>query len=125
MTRSILPTRSRTSTFRVPIRQPEKWKVESIAAFKKRQIEKNRLAENGANSSRKLDQKNISESATKRSPASIQRSAMAIEHIKRELEILHSNSMVIRNKMQALNAVRTSLLWLLKKSSALERSLIN
>jgi len=48
-----------------------------------------------------------------------------IDHIKKELEILHNNSIVIRNKMMALSSVRTSLLWLLKKSNMVERSVIN
>lgn len=47
-----------------------------------------------------------------------------IDHIKKELDILQNNSNVIRNKMMALSSVRTSLLWLLKKSNMVERSII-
>jgi hypothetical protein len=53
------------------------------------------------------------------------KSHIAMDHIKKELDILHSNSIVIKNKMVALNSVRNSLLWLLKKSNAVERSLIS
>jgi len=67
----------------------------------------------------------LSDSNSRQVNDKIIKSHIAMDHIKKELDILHSNSIVIKNKMVALNSVRNSLLWLLKKSNAVERSLIS
>lgn len=105
---------SKTCKFRVPIGSPEKWKVQSIAQFKKAQAAK---AARVAAAKAKLHERGFV--AKEAQPHKI-----PIDHIKKELEILHNNSMVIRNKMLALSSVRTSLFWLLKKSNMVERSLL-
>ena len=108
---------SKTCKFRVAIGNPEKWKVESIAQFKKNQAVK--LAKIN-NAKAKLQERGFP--AKEAAP---HKSHIPIDHIKKELEILHNNSIVIRNKMMALSSVRTSLLWLLKKSNMVERSIIS
>ena len=114
---SLLPS-SKICKFRVAIGNPEKWKVQSIAQYKKIQAAK--LAKVN-NAKAKLAERGFN---AKTETTSV-KNQIPIEHIKKELEILHNNSNVIRNKMTALSTVRTSLLWLLKKSNMVERSIIN
>jgi|Transcript_18925 hypothetical protein len=105
------PPQSQTCKFRVAICTPERWKVESIAQFK--QLQANKVVKPLAKKGKSGNGKEV---ATK--------SHIPVEHIKKELEILHNNSIVFRKKMMALSSVRTSLLWLLKKSSMVERELV-
>jgi hypothetical protein len=111
---------SQTCKFRVAISNPEKWKVQSVAQYKKQQSAKQAkiqailVAKNKGN-----------EKGAKESYVVAHKNNIPIDHIKKELEILHNNSLVIRNKMMALSSVRTSLLWLLKKSNQVERSIIS
>ena len=117
------PPASKTCKFRVAIGYPEKWKVQAIAQHKRVQAVK-ALRTASKLASIKLGDRNIigkSDSGI----GSAHKSNIPIDHIKKELEILHNNSIVIRNKMTALSAVRTSLLWLLKKSNMNERSIIS
>jgi hypothetical protein len=114
---SLLPV-SKTCKFRVAINSPEKWKVQSIAQFKKIQTAK--IAKVTA-AKAKLQERGF---VAKEGPTASHKNHIPIDHIKKELEILHNNSLVIRNKMMALSSVRTSLLWLLKKSNMVERSII-
>lgn len=110
------PPASKTCKFRVAIGCPEKWKVQSIANYKKVQAAK--AAKIAARI--KASERNVPGKAE----GSSHKNHIPIDHIKKELDILHNNSIVIRNKMMALSSVRTSLLWLLKKSNMVERSII-
>jgi len=172
----LLPNRPKPSVYKVSIRIPEKWKVESIAKYKHHKLlMKSNLTTTAAAAANKTDNKtgevSSSSSSSSRSSSGIYatsvlvarddgvskesekhvvststatkpinvlsdnnsrqnndkiiKSHIAMDHIKKELDILHSNSIVIKNKMVALNSVRNSLLWLLKKSNAVERSLIS
>lgn len=118
MTRLVesLPPASKTCKFRVAIGCPEKWKVQSIANFKKVQAVK------AAKIAARI--KAVERNIPAKSEGSSHKNHIPIDHIKKELDILHNNSIVIRNKMMALSSVRTSLLWLLKKSNMVERSVI-
>jgi len=105
----------------VAIGNPEKWKVQSIAQFKKVQaVKQEKIAARAL--AKSLERAALS-GGKPETPA--HKNHIPIDHIKKELEILHNNSSVIRNKMMALSSVRTSLLWLLKKSNMVERSVIN
>lgn len=156
----LLLNRPKPSVYKVSIRIPERWKVESIAKYKhhKLLIKSNLAAAAAARSTtattsasvtiapryddgvHKEPEKHIAltTTATTTKPINVMsdnssrqanektiKSHIAMDHIKKELDILHSNSIVIKNKMVALNSVRNSLLWLLKKSNAVERSLIS
>jgi hypothetical protein len=108
------PPKSQICKFRVAICTPERWKVESIAKFKLLQANKSVKSTHpggGVKGGKKNDKKEV-------------KSHIPIDHIKKELEILHNNSIVFRKKMMALSSVRTSLLWLLKKSNMVERELV-
>jgi hypothetical protein len=113
---ALLPP-SKTCKFRVAIGNPEKWKVQSIAQHKKVQAAKIAKVNNAK---AKLQERGFT--AKPEGPA--HKNHIPIDHIKKELEILHNNSIVIRNKMMALSSVRTSLLWLLKKSNMVERAIV-
>ena len=118
---SAQPPASKTCKFRVAIGNPEKWKVQSIAQFKKVQaVKQEKIA---ARAFAKSLERAALTAGKPEVPA--HKNHIPIDHIKKELEILHNNSIVIRNKMMALSSVRTSLLWLLKKSNMVERSVIN
>lgn len=131
--------KSQISSFKVSIKVPERWKIQSIAKYKSNKflkLKQNNLKVQSKNSTDHLINGNtILSTGQSSSPSMITTSAVAndkviknniaVEHIKKELEILNNNSIVIKNKMIALSSVRTSLLWLLKKSNALERSLIS
>lgn len=130
-----------TSKFLVLIRQPERWKVESIARLKmvrkereirKKEEEARFLAKKmitpakGAKKGGTASNKGSGASASARSEAEEERRKRAsMEQFKRELETLHNNSTIIQNKLQAMNSLRASLLWLLKKSTSLERTVIS
>ena len=100
-----------TANFRVAIAQPPIWKIKAVAKYK--QTQKAKFC-NEASLPTKIDQTDI---------PTHQKSA-AVEQIKRDLDILQYNGNAIRNKMQALTSVRYSLLWLLKKSTLCQRSII-
>lgn len=169
----LLPNRPKPSVYKVSIRIPEKWKVESIAKYKHHKLlmksnitttaaaakTDNKTGEVSSTSSSnrsssgiyatsvlvarddgvsKESEKHVVSTSTATKPINVLsdnnsrqvndkiiKSHIAMDHIKKELDILHSNSIVIKNKMVALNSVRNSLLWLLKKSNAVERSLIS
>ena len=172
----LLPNRPKPSVYKVSIRIPEKWKVESIAKYKHHkllmksnltttaaaanktgEVSSSSSSSNRSSSSRsssgiyatsvlvarddgvsKESEKHVVSTSTATKPINVLsdnnsrqvndkiiKSHIAMDHIKKELDILHSNSIVIKNKMVALNSVRNSLLWLLKKSNAVERSLIS
>lgn len=170
----LLPNRPKPSVYKVSIRIPERWKVESIANYKHHKLlMKSNLATAASDAaSRATDNKTgelssssayatsvsvatasprndegvhkepekhiastattttkpinvMSDNSSRQVNEKIIKSHIAMDHIKKELDILHSNSIVIKNKMVALNSVRNSLLWLLKKSNAVERSLIS
>lgn len=167
----LLPNRPKPSVYKVSIRIPERWKVESIAKYKHHKLliksnltttagaarTDNKTGEVSSTSSssssiyatsvlassrddgvHKEPEKHIVSTSTATRPINVLsdnssrqvndkiiKSHIAMDHIKKELDILHSNSIVIKNKMVALNSVRNSLLWLLKKSNAVERSLIS
>jgi len=168
----LLPNRPKPSVYKVSIRIPEKWKVESIAKYKHHKLlmKSNLTTTTAAAVAARTDNKTGEVSSTRSSSSiyatsvlvarddgvpkesekhvvststatkpinvlsdnnsrqvndKIIKSHIAMDHIKKELDILHSNSIVIKNKMVALNSVRNSLLWLLKKSNAVERSLIS
>lgn len=166
----LLPNRPKPSVYKVSIRIPEKWKVESIAKYKHHKLlmksnltttaaAANKTGEVSSTSSSnrsssgiyatsvlvarddgvsKESEKHVVSTSTATKPINVLsdnnsrqvndkiiKSHIAMDHIKKELDILHSNSIVIKNKMVALNSVRNSLLWLLKKSNAVERSLIS
>lgn len=169
----LLPNRPKPSVYKVSIRIPERWKVESIAKYKHHKLlmksnltttaaaarTDNKSGEISSTSSssniyatsvlvtsassrddgvHKEPEKHIVSASTAIKPINVMsdnssrqvndkiiKSHIAMDHIKKELDILHSNSIVIKNKMVALNSVRNSLLWLLKKSNAVERSLIS
>ena len=111
------PPTSKISKFRVPIGLPERWKIQSIANYKKQQAQKvfkARVRSTGGK---------VNERPTKGDGT--HKINIPIEHLRKELDTLNSNSNVIRNKMVALCAVRTSLLWLLKKSNMVEREIIS
>jgi hypothetical protein len=101
-----------TANFRVAIAHPPSWKIRTIAKYK--QTQKAKIVSNELSAPAKVDQLEIPQH---------QKSA-AIEQIKRDLDILQYNGNAIRNKMQALTSVRYSLLWLLKKSTLCQRSII-
>jgi len=117
---NVQPPASKTCKFRVAIGNPEKWKVQSIAQFKKVQAAKQEKL-----NARALAKSIERAALTGKAETLAHKNHIPIEHIKKELEILNNNSNVIRNKMMALSTVRTSLLWLLKKSNMVERSIIN
>lgn len=170
----LLPNRPKPSVYKVSIRIPEKWKVESIAKYKHHKLlMKSNLTTTAAAAANKTgevsststtsssnrsssgiyatsvlvarddgvskeSEKHVVSTSTATKPINVLsdnnsrqvndkiiKSHIAMDHIKKELDILHSNSIVIKNKMVALNSVRNSLLWLLKKSNAVERSLIS
>jgi len=160
----LLPNGPKPSVYKVSIRIPERWKVESIAKYKHNKFMKSHLgtvvrtdetvevghasttasittaSPRNSTSILKESDNNIATTITtitknmnvmsdnnssRQVNDKIIKSHIAMDHIKKELDILHSNSIVIKNKMVALNSVRNSLLWLLKKSNAVERSLIS
>lgn len=114
------PCKSKTSKFRVAISCPEKWKMYSVAQHKillmKKNSNKTTTVNNGTSDNFIKEEK--------KPESALHKNKVPVDHIKKELEILHNNSLVIRNKMMALCSVRTSLLWLLKKSNLVERSLV-
>mmetsp|Transcript_16745 Transcript_16745/g.28396 ORF Transcript_16745/g.28396 Transcript_16745/m.28396 type:complete len:129 (+) Transcript_16745:66-452(+) len=119
------PPQPKINKFRVPIGMPERWKVESIAKYKQLQATKAaKLAKlTGSLITSNGKGKPVGSDGNFQANA-VHRNNIPIDHIKKELEILHNNSIVIRNKMMALSSVRISLLWLLKKSTQMERELV-
>lgn len=131
---SVHPQKSKTCSFRVGIAHPPEWKIKSIAKYKAIQFKLNEAkkaavaaAAASASASSFSSTHNASSSFSKNESQpelSAQKKAAAIEQIRRDLDILQYNGNAIRNKMQALTAVRYSLLWLLKKSTLSQRAII-
>lgn len=123
MTKSTVePSKSKISKFRVPIQQPERWKIESIAAHKKRiAIVQFKKAEILAAKAKKVHTDEKIEPVAPLVPKAI----ISDDQIRRELEILQNNSVVVRNKMLALSSIRHSVLWLLKKATLVERAIVS
>lgn len=180
---------SSSTKYRISIKQPEEWKIKSIAKYKyEQQIKKQYLqqiqqlqlqqqqnlqqqlqgTENGGGaggekkkSSKKKNNSNnttgpfpavpsatsvISSTTTTTVPSASSSIATTNESVQqqqqqqhklqqevdavyetnvRELANYHFNSTVIKNRIAALHTVRSSLLWLLKKTALHERGLIN
>ncbi len=114
------PPKSKTSKFRVAIKHPEMWKIQSIAEYKKLlAVKQHKKAEQlAAQKSKKTDDKT-------EPVVPVQKAVISDEQIRRELEILQNNSTVVRNKMLALSSIRHSVLWLLKKAALCERAVIS
>ncbi len=132
---SIDPQKSKTCSFRVGISHPPEWKLKSIAKYKAMQFKVNEAkkaavaaAEAAASSSASSSSNNNAAPSSSKSESQPEipahQKAAAIEQIRRDLDILQYNGNAIRNKMQALTAVRYSLLWLLKKSTLSQRAII-
>eukprot|EP01039_Chlorochromonas_danica_P008002 gene8002-8825_t len=175
------PPKSRTLKFRVLIHQPEQWKVESIASYKKRKFLASQQAAklkidpvSGVKGSAKAllppppppptplsissNQKDgkkkrsasfsnpqgplpsfrtnggpsgSSSSSTSSSTGSArldltdQQRRAALEQTRKDLDICDYNSRIIQQRIQALHSVKISLLWLLKKASLHERTMIH
>jgi hypothetical protein len=136
-------SQSHTTTFRVTIRQPEEWKIRAIAEYKQQQYLKKmsqkqqdsafmdndaHKSDDGINKSQRKRMSMRPKSASSAADPTVdmtpeQRKAF-IDHSLRELEVYNYNSNVLKARIAGLHSVKLSLLWLLKKASLHERSLI-
>ena len=140
---SFVQPKSKTTKFRVPIKVPEPWKIQSISQFKKNNLLKQTQQasvnddvtskSNAASSSAIAPPSMVRSSSYDARSRSMsmderveliekKRNSITSDQIRRELDILHKNSNIIRTKIHSLSVVRYSLLWLLKKASLCERA---
>lgn len=138
-TNSVEPQPSKINKFKISINYPEPWKIKSIAKYKQYQNLKKLQSVNSSSSDMNRFKVNsvgrIERSASfdsngitvdqRSALISHQRRNISKEQIRHELEVFHRNSTVIRNKIQSLNVVRNSLIWLLKKSVLVDREIIS
>jgi hypothetical protein len=129
-------TSSKIIKYRLAIKQPEEWKIRSIAQFKQKQRLKQirrQQAEMAANESATDGKKKSAKATPVSSSSSVGKEEKvpkeneiksAYESHVRELANCHFTSTVAKARITALHSVRISLLWLLKKASLHERSLI-
>lgn len=122
------------STFRVLVPTPTQGRIRSIARYKRSQYLAKRAAEahEGASSS---SCSGVSHESVETTRVVLQTPSIGIvvpankmqsvsnENIQRELAGIDRNYLLIRREMNSLTSVRTSLLWLLKKSTQLETSI--
>lgn len=122
---------SQAIKFRFPIKVTEQWKVQSIATYKRNKRRKLENAERAVPPpelirSTSFDSRQRTMSMDERSDLiEKQSSTIPREKLVREMEILRMNSNMIRGKINTLNHVRHSLLWLLKKGSLHEREVVH
>lgn len=169
------PPKSSTLKFRVLIHQPEQWKVESIANYKKRKFLASQQAAqlktdpvSGVKGSVKVlpppvtlpttssqkdgnkkkrsasfsnpqgplpsfrtnggpstSSSSTSSTGSVRPDLTDQQRRAALEQTRKDLDICDYNSRIIQQRIQALHSVKISLLWLLKKASLHERTMIH
>jgi hypothetical protein len=146
-----IPKQSKTTKFRVPIKVPEPWKIQSISQYRRAHLLKQNAKEvSAATANESYKTRSATDAAVPSSsaiaPPSMVRSSsydararsmsmderveliekkrnsITTDQIRRELDILHKNSNIIRTKIHSLSVVRYSLLWLLKKASLCERA---
>ena len=136
---SVEPQPSKINKFKISINYPEPWKIRSIAKYKQSQIIKKQ--KNNTSSSSDINRLKVNSVGRIERSASFdsngitvdQRSALishqrrniSKDQIKHELEVFNRNSTVIRTKIQSLNVVRNSLIWLLKKSVLVDREVVS
>ena len=129
------------STYRVLIPTPSQSKIRSIARYKRSQIAVKRAQEAasvhegvgvGVSNSSVSQERNATVEATRvvlQTPSigivvpANKMQSVSNENIQRELAGIDRNYLLIRREMNSLTSVRTSLLWLLKKSTQLETSI--
>jgi hypothetical protein len=113
--------------YRVAINHVEPWKIQSIARFKAKLAKKDSKPQTTQTLEKKKGQKKSTPPAATSSNKSVasQIRANLIESTLRDLAQYNYNSSVIKNRIAALHSVRSSLLWLLKKTAVHERSMIN
>lgn len=128
------PQPSKINKFKISINYPEQWKIRSIAKYKQSQILKKQLNNSSSSDMNRFRVNSVGKiersasfdtngiTVDQRSALiSHQRRNISKEQIRHELEVFNRNSLVIRNKIQSLNVVRNSLIWLLKKSVQVDR----
>jgi hypothetical protein len=141
------PPTTKFTKYRIAIKQPEDWKIHSIAQWKKKQkirkqielqkqqlmkaaIPPPRLELSPEGEDRKKSSKKMLSSQTIKENAERQKQEEELKNTvfesnTRELANCHINSTLIKSRIAALHSVRMSLLWLLKKTSLHERAIIN
>jgi hypothetical protein len=127
--------------FRIAIKQPEDWKIQSIAKFKHQQKlrkhaeellrqklqlqseaeEKKKNSKKEATSNPQVEKQDAAEKEQKE----IEQKNLIYEASVRELANCHITSTIIKSRIAQLHTLRMSMLWLLKKTSLHERALIN
>eukprot|EP01031_Cornospumella_fuschlensis_P030574 gene30575-36947_t len=133
------PPKSYPRKFRVAIQQPEAWKIEAIAQYKRRKYLASRGVSNTNNSSASSNLSSTEPRRLKRSNSITNPSQMdtpkmtgkmdmtaaqrdiAIMQTIRELEIYDHNSKIMQARILNMHAVKGSLLWMLKKITMHER----
>ena len=95
------------NTFRVPVAIPLEWKVKAVAEYKRRN--KMKKAQNVI-----IDESGAAESFV------LQPNTVEYQAAEAKLEQLYLRGQELRNDLQSLYNVKSSLLWLLKKANTLE-----
>lgn len=112
--------------FRVPIRIPPAWKIKAIAQFKLHQKEKQTTVKSDSGSSNFMSSRRQHNkgASVERTPAVVlinnRYDVPVPDGAKQGLHDLSLKCKEIRNELCAMNNARTSLLWLLRKSTDLE-----
>lgn len=104
-------------SFRVPITIPLEKKVRAVANYKKR-MQTKELAQSFGNKS-SSSSSSLSDSSTK-PYMTLMENTPEYEDGQAKLEQLYLKGQELRAELHSLNSVRSSLLWLLKKSNTLE-----
>ncbi|RYH13700.1 hypothetical protein EON65_35025 [archaeon] len=132
------PPKSYPRKFRVAIQQPEAWKIEAIADFKRRKyLASKGISNNNSSTSSSLSNNeprrlkrsnsitNPSQMDTPKVTGKVDLTAaqrdIAIMQTIRELEIYDHNSKIMQGRIAHMHTVKSSLLWMLKKITMHER----
>jgi len=100
--------------FKVPVVMAPSWKIKAIAQFKVQQAAKSMKNVSGEKNQIKLENEPSVQAVRPFSQIKIRDED---ENIRREIDGLNKNSLIIRKEMQALSSIRVNLLWMLRKAT--------